>query len=178
MAKYIRVVFYVMAAWMCVLAIEATSRHKFADLKEELAVNPSTSIETVRDKQRQLACLTQNVYWEAASEPAEGKIAVAQVVMNRVKSGNFGSTPCQVVFQKTVVYEKVICQFSWVCEHATTKKPIRQDLWRESHEAAKMVLYEGFRLPKLEGALYFHADYIQPNWNRTQKVQIGRHIFY
>ena len=177
MAKYIKFLFYIAAATFAFTVVEATSKQKFAELKEEADVNP-TSIATIRDKQRQLACLTQNVYYEAGSEPAEGKIAVAQVVMNRVESGQFANTPCQVIFQKNVMYEKVICQFSWACDRSITTKPVRQDLWRESQEAAKMVLFEGFRLPNLKGALYFHADYINPNWNRKQKAQIGRHIFY
>ena len=177
MAKYIKFLFYIVAAVFAFTVVEATSKQKFAELKEEADVKP-TSIETIREKQRQLACMTQNVYWEAASEPAEGKIAVAQVVMNRVKSGQFGNTPCQVIFQKSIIYEKVICQFSWACDRATTTRPVRQDLWRESQEAAKMVLIEGYRLPSIEGALYYHADYVQPNWGRRQKAQIGRHIFY
>jgi spore germination cell wall hydrolase CwlJ-like protein len=177
MAKYIKLLFYILAVILVVNVVQAATRHQIGELEQEANIVP-TSIETIRDKQRQLACLTQNVYWEAASEPAEGKIAVAQVVMNRVKSGLFGDTPCQVVFQKSIVYEKVICQFSWACDRTLTRKPVRQDLWRESQEAAKMVLFEGFRLPNIEGALYFHADYIKPNWNRKQKAQIGRHIFY
>lgn len=177
MAKYIKFLFYIAAAVFAFTVVEAASKQKFAELREEADVNP-TSIATIRDKQRQLACLTQNVYYEAGSEPAEGKIAVAQVVMNRVESGQFGNTPCQVIFQKNVIYEKVICQFSWACDKITMHKPVRPDLWRESQEAAKMVLFEGFRLPNIKGALYFHADYINPNWNRKQKAQIGRHIFY
>jgi spore germination cell wall hydrolase CwlJ-like protein len=177
MAKYIKFLFYIVAGVFAFTIVEATSKQKFAELQAEADITP-TSIETIREKQRQLACMTQNVYWEAASEPAEGKIAVAQVVMNRVKSGQFPTTPCQVIFQKSVIYEKVICQFSWACDRVMTSKPVRQDLWRESHEAAKMVLIEGYRLPSIEGALYYHADYVNPNWGRKKRAQIGRHIFY
>jgi hypothetical protein len=68
------------------------------------------------DKAKQLECLTRNIYYEAASEPFEGKVAVAQVTLNRVESGNFANTVCGVVYEKNVVYQKVICQFSWFCE--------------------------------------------------------------
>lgn len=177
MAKYIKCLFYILAVIFVINVVHATTQQKFDELEQAASVVP-TSIETIRDKQRQLACMTQNVYWEAASEPAEGKIAVAQVVMNRVASGQFGSTPCQVIHQRSLVYEKVICQFSWACDRIATSKPVRQDLWRESQEAAKMVLIEGFRLPSIEGALYYHADYVNPNWGKKRKAQIGRHIFY
>jgi spore germination cell wall hydrolase CwlJ-like protein len=57
-------------------------------------------------------------------------------------------------------------------------KPVHKDLWRESQEAAKMVLLEGFRLPSLKGALYYHADYVNPKWGKKKVAHIGRHIFY
>jgi spore germination cell wall hydrolase CwlJ-like protein len=46
-------------------------------------------------------------------------------------------------------------------------------------EVAKKVLLEGFRLPSLKEALYFHADYVNPRWPNMIKLnQIGNHIFY
>ena len=132
----------------------------------------------LKDKERRMQCMTQNIYWEAASEPAEGKLAVAQVVMNRVESGKFPSEPCQVVHQKNIVYEKVLCQFSWYCENTAKTKPVQKKLWAESEEAAKMVMVDGFRLPELKDALYYHADYVNPQWNKKKVAKIGRHIFY
>ena len=132
----------------------------------------------LKEKERKLQCMTQNVYWEAASEPAEGKLAVAQVVMNRVDSGKFPADPCKVIHQKNVVYERVLCQFSWYCEQGAGSKPVHKKLWDESREAAKMVLLDGFRLPELQGALYYHADYVNPQWNKKRVTKIGRHIFY
>ena len=127
---------------------------------------------------RELECLTKNIYWEAASEPFEGKVAVAQVTMNRVQSGRFASSVCGVVHQKNIVYEKVVCQFSWYCETTSKIKPVHRPLWRESEEVAKKVYLEGFRLPSMKDALYYHADYVRPNWNKPRIGEIGRHIFY
>lgn len=131
------------------------------------------------DRTKQLACLTKNIYWEAAKEPFEGKVAVAQVTMNRVESGKFASDVCGVVYQKNVIYDKVICQFSWYCEDTHKNKPVYPVLWKESEEVAKKVLLEGFRLPSMTQALYYHADYVSPGWNRFVKIdKIGAHIFY
>jgi spore germination cell wall hydrolase CwlJ-like protein len=58
------------------------------------------------------------------------------------------------------------------------RRPVREDLWNESYEAAKMVLLEGFRLPSLQGALFYHADYVNPQWKKVRVAKIGRHIFY
>ena len=133
---------------------------------------------TAAEQTRQLECLTRNIYWEAASEPFEGKVAVAQVTLNRMKSGKFADSVCGVVYQKNVFYEKVVCQFSWYCEGNQKLKPIHKPLWRESEEVAKKVLLEGFRLPSLKNALYYHADYVNPGWQLPKIEQIGRHIFY
>ena len=133
---------------------------------------------TAAEQTRQLECLTRNIYWEAANEPFEGKVAVAQVTLNRMQSGKFPDSVCGVVHQKNVFYEKVVCQFSWYCEGNHKIKPIHKPLWRESEEVAKKVLLEGFRLPGLKNALYYHAEYINPGWQLPKIDQIGRHIFY
>lgn len=133
---------------------------------------------TAEMRERQLGCLAKNIYYEAGSEPFEGKVAVAQVTLNRANSSQFPGDICKVVYQKNIVYEKVLCQFSWVCDRDTAIKPKNADAYRESMEVAKKVLLEGFTLPGLKDAMYFHGDYINPGWKRQQVAKIGRHIFY
>ncbi len=133
---------------------------------------------SVADRTKQLDCLTRNIYWEAASEPFEGKVAVAQVTINRMESGRFAPDICGVVYQKNIVYDRVICQFSWNCDGSSLRKTIYPAHWKESEEVAKKVLLEGFRLPSVKTALYFHADYVKPNWGKPQVAKFGRHIFY
>jgi spore germination cell wall hydrolase CwlJ-like protein len=133
---------------------------------------------TAEKRQRQLDCLARNIYHEAGYEPFEGKVAVAQVTINRTESGAFPSDICGVVYQKNVVYEKVLCQFSWYCDSASMKKPMNGAVYTESMEVAKKVLLEGFRIDSVKNALYYHADYINPKWNRQQVSKIGHHIFY
>jgi len=133
---------------------------------------------TAEVRERQLGCLAKNIYHEAGGEPFEGKVAVAQVTLNRANSSQFPGDICKVVYQKNVVYEKVICQFSWACDRDTVFKPKNPAAYRESMEVAKKVLLEEFRLPSLKEAMYFHGDYINPGWKRTKVAHIGRHIFY
>ena len=151
---------------------------KLDQLKETNAAWSSGAFVSTADKTRELECLTRNIYWEAASEPFEGKVAVAQVTLNRVESGRFANSVCGVVTQKNVIYEKVICQFSWYCEGNYKVRPIHKPMWRESEEVAKKVYLEGFRLPSMTKAIYYHADYVKPNWNKPKIGEIGRHIFY
>ena len=138
---------------------------------------PSTVI-TAAERTQQLDCLAQNIYYEAGHEPFEGKAAVAQVTLNRVESGKFGKGVCGVVYQKNAVYEKVICQFSWVCETKSRVRPINNAAYTESEEVAKKVLLEGFRLPSMNDALFYHATYINPGWNLEPIAVIGLHKFY
>lgn len=133
---------------------------------------------TVKEREAQIQCLTQNIYWEAASEPFEGKVAVAQVTMNRMNSGKFPTTVCGVVQQRNVFYDKVVCQFSWFCESTYKTRPVYPKHWEESEAVAKKVLLEGFRLDSLKEALYYHADYVNPKWNKEKIAKIGQHIFY
>jgi spore germination cell wall hydrolase CwlJ-like protein len=133
---------------------------------------------TTAMRERQLSCLSKNIYYEAGGEPFEGKVAVAQVTLNRVNSGKFPNDICKTIYQKNMVYEKVICQFSWACDRDTGARPPNNASYRESVEVAKKVLLEDFRLPALKDAMYFHGDYINPGWKREKVAKIGRHIFY
>jgi spore germination cell wall hydrolase CwlJ-like protein len=127
-------------------------------------------------RERQLGCLARNIYYEAGSEPFEGKVAVAMVTLNRTTSGKFPDDICKVVHQKD---DKLgLCQFSWYCIKGMTIPPVNKPNYNESMEVAKKVLLEGFRLPGLSEVLYFHGDYINPGWDRKQVAKIGHHIFY
>jgi len=133
---------------------------------------------TAEVREKQLGCLAKNIYHEAGNEPFEGKVAVAQVTMNRVGSGDFPNDVCKVIYQKNIFYEKVICQFSWFCDRAVMVRPINKESYDESMVVAKKVLLEDFRLPSLTEAKFYHADYINPGWKRERITKIGHHIFY
>lgn len=167
--------------FVCVIVllnvVSAVTSAKFKKLQNDIA-SASMVANNTDNKFKQLECLARNIYWEAASEPFEGKVAVAQVTLNRVESGKFGTDICSTVFQKNVVYEKVVCQFSWVCEGIHKFKPVMAKNYADSEEVAKKVYLENFRLPGLKEALYYHADYVNPGWRKEKLATIGRHIFY
>lgn len=125
---------------------------------------------------KQVQCLADNIYYEAASESFEGKLAVAQVTLNRLKHPLYPSDLCSVIKQKT----NQVCQFSWVCNKIKLKKdPL---LWEDSWDIAMRavsntaaILHEG-----VEDAIFYHANYVNPGWNytKTEVIRIGKHIFY
>ena len=172
---FIKILMLTLGLLFITLTVMKVTAAKFTKLKNQPMV---VFNETVAEKTKALDCLTKNIYWEAAQEPFEGKVAVAQVTMNRLKDGRFGDDVCEVVYQKTVVVSKVICQFSWTCQG--NQKMIVQSpaQYAESQKVAKMVLFENFRLPSMEKAIYFHADYLHPQWDKPRLTKIGRHVFY
>jgi spore germination cell wall hydrolase CwlJ-like protein len=124
-----------------------------------------------------LDCLALNIYFEARSEPLDGKRAVGHVVLNRVRDTEFPESVCQVVRQggENVRHG---CQFSWWCD-GRSDRPVDTLAWRESREVAWEVLRGATKDPT-SGALWYHAEYVQPSWQdkMLKSRRIGQHIFY
>jgi spore germination cell wall hydrolase CwlJ-like protein len=157
--------------------VQTITAKKFAVLKEKNGYY-SQDVVSIKTREKQLDCLAINNYREAGYEPFEGKVAVAQVTLNRVENGRFGKDVCGVVYQKNVVMERVVCQFSWYCDSTHRNRPVNKEAYNESYEVAKKVLLEGFRLSVLKDALFYHATYVNPRWNLEKIGTIGQHIFY
>jgi spore germination cell wall hydrolase CwlJ-like protein len=122
---------------------------------------------------KETKCLSDAIFYEASNEPLNGKLAVATVVMNRVKSKSFPKTVCTVVHQRS----KKGCQFSWVCGK---KRPFNDILYRKTTRIAEQVLTEGRRLQSVQNATFFHNTTVSPSWSlKFRRVgKIGNHIFY
>ncbi len=175
MIRIIKFVVFALAMLVVTIAGYKAVNYKLETLK---TARMEASTITASMRQKQLDCLARNIYYEAGNQPFEGKVAVAQVTINRAESGQFPKDICQVVYQKNVVYERVLCQFSWYCETATMMRPKNTAVFKESEMVARQVLLEGFRLPSLQKALYFHATHINPKWNRERVAIIAGHVFY
>ena len=117
----------------------------------------------------ELLCLAENIYYEARGEPLVGQYAVAEVTLNRVRSPDFPGTVCDVVHQRGA--------FSWTYA-AALPQPDGYE-WRRARAVAGSV-YDNLEAPLADGALFYHATYVSPDWARTrqQVALIGRHLFY
>lgn len=125
-----------------------------------------------KETQKQIDCLAENIYHEAGYEPREGKEAVALVTLNRMQDPRFPKDICGVVKQKTTS----VCQFSWFCQHVYVKN---KDVYEEARNTAVYVYANYENLKDItKGALYYHADYVNPRWKLEKTTVIGRHIFY
>jgi len=127
-----------------------------------------------QDLGKQVLCMAKNLYYEAASEPWEGKLAVAQVTMNRANSSKFPSTVCEVVYQKT----GSTYQFSWVGEKVSEVR--NKYAWEECLIIARKALTEA----KLHDtiyktqSMYYHNTSVNPGWKLKYVAKIGNHLFY
>ena len=99
--------------------------------------------------------------------------AVALVTLNRLQDPRFPKDICGVVKQKT----NSTCQFTWFCQNVG--RPSNNIVYEQAKEVAVYVYanYENLR-DITKGALYYHADYVNPKWKLEKTTVIGRHIFY
>jgi spore germination cell wall hydrolase CwlJ-like protein len=176
MERTIRMALIALTALAIYGVVHAVTTAKFEKLAELLPTEESAV--TAAERERQLDCLAINIYREAGYEPFEGKVAVAQVTMNRVEHPQFPNDVCAVVYEKNQWSGRVVCQFSWYCDSTHRNRRVGEKGYAESYEVAKRVLLEGFRLPSLEEAIFYHADYVNPRWRYERIQQIGTHIFY
>jgi len=122
-------------------------------------------------------CLAEAVYFEARGETVKGQVAVAQVVLNRVRNPAYPGTICGVVYQNRDWLNA--CQFSFACDgqkHRVTEMP----QWRMAQQVAKTVSAGQIWLPEVGSATHYHATYVRPFWAPTMKkvTKIGLHVFY
>jgi len=177
MEKLFRFTAFIMGLIAVCLLVQSITQTKMAKLREGQMLS-SPDIVSIKTRERQLECLAMNIYREAGHENFEGKVAVAQVTMNRASHPSFPKDVCAVVFQKSVIMDRVICQFSWYCDTSHKARPVNPKAYDESMAVAKKVLLEGFRLDVMKEALYYHANYVNPQWNLEKIGTIGNHIFY
>jgi hypothetical protein len=130
-----------------------------------------------KDSARQMRCLAEAIYFESRSEPEGGQAAVAQVVLNRVRSGIYPTTVCGVVYQDR--NRPFACQFSFACEGKSLRIG-EPGPWAVATRIADEVVAGKTYNPAVAEAVNYHAAYVSPFWaGYLRRVdRIGLHIFY
>jgi spore germination cell wall hydrolase CwlJ-like protein len=129
-------------------------------------------------------CLASNIYWESRNQSLGGKLAVGQVVLNRVDNKRFPDTICSVVKQTKFYPSGKIdlhdCQFSWYCD-GKSDVPLENelDIYEESFILA-IKLLENRPIDFTEGSTHYHNDKVYPYWAKSLEriTRIDNHIFY
>jgi N-acetylmuramoyl-L-alanine amidase len=114
--------------------------------------------------------LSRIIHSESASEPYNGKVAVGNVVLNRVQSKSFPNSVYGVIFE----YYKNIPQFSPVADGTIYNTPSE-----ESVRAARDSL-NGVK-PVGNATYFFNPSKAEGRWivqNKTYVMRIGGHVFY
>lgn len=145
-------------------ALHTDNQYKLFDVKY---------YQLTKDAKSQVDCLAENIYHEAGYEPEEGKVAVAMVTLNRLNDPRYPKDICSVVKQRT----HSICQFSWFCMPVHLNK--ENKVYEQAMDVALRVYVNYEKMSDVTlGALYYHADYVNPRWKLVKTTTIGRHIFY
>ena len=129
-------------------------------------------------------CMAHNIYWESRNQSLGGKVAVGQVVLNRVDNSRFPDTICSVVKQTKFYPSGKIdlhdCQFSWYCD-GKSDVPLENEehIYEESFMLAVKLLEER-PMDFTEGATHYHSDRVYPYWadSLEKTTRIDNHIFY
>ena len=140
------------------------------------AARPFFIAKDTHDRQRATLCIAQAIYYEAGSESDAGQRAVAQVVLNRVRSVAFPNSICGVVYQGA---ERTTgCQFTFTCDGALRREPTPAG-WTRAMAVATAALSGRVYAP-VGHATHYHADYVVPYWAASMaKIRrIGLHDFY
>lgn len=121
-------------------------------------------------------CMAEAVYYEARSEPLAGQKAVAEVIMNRIKSKHYPNTVCGVVYEGAE--RSTGCQFSFTCDGSSATEPSGRT-WERAQEVAALALTKGFK-PITGRATHYHTHDVNPPWSDTLRMTktIGSHKFY
>ncbi|MEM9667565.1 MAG: cell wall hydrolase [Pseudomonadota bacterium] len=158
----------------------ALSRYAMRD-RDGIAVSSIVSyepnqIDRAEDVSAEHKCLSEAVYYEARSESTSGQLAVAEVIMNRVKDHRFPNSVCEVVYQGAT--RTTGCQFTFTCDGALNRKP-RGRKWEAAQTVATHVLMD-LHERRTGSATHYHATYVDPLWNAglVRTNRIDTHIFY
>lgn len=132
---------------------------------------------TALDSYRALNCLTSAIYYEAGNEPEDGQRAVAQVVLNRVRSPLWPNTVCGVVYQGSERTD-FRCQFTFSCDGAMARAPMAA-AWARARRVAADALGGQVYAP-VGLATHYHTLAVRPDWSSSLRAVavIGAHIFY
>ena len=122
-------------------------------------------------------CLARAIYFEARSESELGQLAVAKVILNRVKDPEYPNSICGVVYQGSG--RRNSCQFSFACDGLPDDVRSAAS-WSKAKRVAHKAIAGDAQMSVIATATNYHADYVKPKWAKSMRkiVKIGRHIFY
>ncbi len=151
-----------------VQAVEAAQGPTIAEKPESLAELVAAH-DAPSELSSEMQCLAGAIYFEAKSETLAGQLAVGRVVVARAKSGRFPTSYCGVVYQPS--------QISFVRGGSMPAIPKGSKAWKNAVAVAQIAHENSWSSP-VEGALFFHAAYVDPDWRLRRVGRVDNHVFY
>lgn len=149
-------------------AVEA-SRGPMIDEKPDSLAELVAAQSEPAELSSEMECLAGAIYFEAKSETLAGQLAVGRVIVARAKSGRFPTSYCGVVYQPS--------QFSFVRGRSMPAIPKGSRAWKNAVAVAQIAHENSWSSP-VEGALFFHAAYVSPEWRLRRLGRVDNHVFY
>lgn len=151
-----------------------------AKVEQSFKLKRSEKQKVIAQRRLRLAeenCLARAIYFEARSETELGQLAVAKVILNRVKDPDFPKSICGVVYQGSG--RRNSCQFSFACD-GLPDDVRNAAAWSRSKRIAQMAIQGDQKVRVIGSATNYHADYVRPKWAKSMKrlIKIGHHVFY
>lgn len=143
--------------------VDESEDDDYNSLAEAVAAQDSAQVDSTQ------RCLAGAIYFESKGEPLAGQLAVANVIINRSKSGRFPTDVCSVVKQRG--------QFSFVRGGEIPSIDEGRTSWRTALAVAKIALEAAWDSPAPK-ALFFNTADRRPGGNLTKIAMIGNHVFY
>lgn len=159
------------------MSYSVTNNTNFVDTN---VITKQSKNKTASISKTDLECMVLNIYYEAGGESLLGKLAVGQVVLNRLAKSNNTTTVCGIVNAKSK--DAAVCAFSWVCDSTLSSANTTSSAWRESTKAA-LTVFENQNTPErdfTDGATHYHNLTVNPPWSQTltKVTRIDNHVFY
>ncbi|MEZ5744627.1 MAG: cell wall hydrolase [Sphingomonadaceae bacterium] len=160
-------------------AVPETPAEPVAEPEPEILDEPVTGAQSLRELvamqpqpgklSRDMHCLAGAIYFESRGESLAGQLAVGRVIVERADSGRFPNSYCGVVYQRS--------QFSFVRGKSMPSIKKGSQAWKNAVAMAQIAHHGSWDSPA-EGALFFHATYVSPNWRLTRLARVDKHVFY
>lgn len=135
---------------------------------------------------REIDCLATAIFYESRNESMMGQLAVAEVILNRVRHRLYPNNVCDVVYEGTdrstglsIYGTRASCQFSFTCDGSEVRRPRSGPSWETAQRVAAHA-FLGLSGPVTDDATHYHANYVSPFWapRLVHTRTIGTHIFY
>jgi len=149
--------------------VEPVSTEQQAEDDQYNSLAEAVAAQDADDVDATQRCLAGAIYFESKGEPLAGQLAVANVIINRSKSGRFPTDVCSVVKQRG--------QFSFVRGGEIPSIDEGRATYRTALAVAKIALEAAWESPAPK-ALFFNTPNRRPGGNLTKIAMIGNHVFY